>query len=214
MKPVVSVLVAAHDAERYIGRCLRSLTSQVFDHSYEIVVVNDGSRDRTEYALSQFGNAIRIVQNKTNIGLPAALNRGIKAAKGSFIVRVDADDYVNQYFLTFLYEFLTRNDTFDAVACDYYKVDENEEVIGRSDAFSEPIGCAILFRKSHVEKLGGYNEEFLRHEDKEFMMRFSENYRLGQLKIPLYRYRMHGNNMTLDTRLMEYYKQRLGVEPN
>lgn len=209
MNPHLSILVPAYNAEKYIGRCLRSLSSQTFDGKYEIVVVNDASEDRTEYALSQFGDSIQVLTNKSNLGLPASLNLAMDAAQGELIVRVDSDDYVNKYFLTFLYEFLVRNGEYDAVASDYYQVDEQENVICRSDSREDPIGCGILFRKSHVKKLGGYNKDFLRHEDKEFMLRFSQRYTLGHLKVPLYRYRRHDKNMTLDSDLMRLYESKL-----
>ena len=212
MKTLVSVLVPAFNAERYIGRCLRSLSSQVFDEPFEVIVINDGSEDRTEYALSQFGKSIRVVTNESNIGLPGSLNRGLDLAAGEFVVRVDSDDYVNKYFLTFLYEYLIRNEDFDAVASDYYMVDEVENVISKSNALENPIGCGILFNKTHIEDLGGYNEDFLRHEDREFMRRFSLKYKVGHLMVPLYRYRQHGKNMTLDAELMNYYESKLESE--
>lgn len=212
MKTLVSVLVPAFNAERYIGRCLRSLAAQVFDETFEIIVINDGSKDRTEYALSQFGESIKVLTNESNIGLPGSLNRGLDAAAGELVVRVDSDDYVNKYFLTFLYEYLIRNEEFDAVASDYYLVDELENVISKSNALENPIGCGILFNRTHIKDLGGYNEDFLRHEDKEFMRRFSRKYRVGHLKVPLYRYRQHGKNMTLDAELMNYYESKLESE--
>ena len=53
--PKVSVIVAVYNQERFIGRCLRSLLHQSMPHTdYEIIVVNDGSTDRTDYALSLF----------------------------------------------------------------------------------------------------------------------------------------------------------------
>jgi len=212
MTALVSVLVPAFNAERYIGRCLRSLSAQVFDETFEIIVINDGSEDRTDYALSQFGKSIKVLTNKSNQGLPSSLNRGLELAEGSYVVRVDSDDYVNKYFLTFLYQYLIRNEEFDAVASDYYLVDEVENVISKVKAAEQPIGCGILFHKTQIKDLGGYNEDFLRHEDKEFMLRFAKAYRVGHLNVPLYRYRQHAKNMTLDVELMKFYESKLESE--
>ena len=100
----VTVLVATYNDDKYIGRCLRSLLNQTLPASnYEILVINDGSTDRTSYALDLFNqpkdNHIRIITNKSNKGLPASLNIGIEASKSKYLVRVDSDDYVNQNFL-------------------------------------------------------------------------------------------------------------------
>ena len=91
--PEVSVVVTAYNEERYIGRCLRSLLHQKTDHfAYEVIVVNDASSDKTAYALELFGDAINVLNNEKNIGLPASINRAIMEARGKYIVRVDADD--------------------------------------------------------------------------------------------------------------------------
>ncbi len=101
--PRVSIIVAAYNQEKYIGRCLRSLLHQTFPQdSYEIIVVNDGSTDRTAFALELFHDAIHPITNEHNLGLPASINKAILAARSPFIVRVDADDYVNTNFLNFL----------------------------------------------------------------------------------------------------------------
>ena len=65
----ISVIVAAYNAQEYIGRCLRSLISQTFSkYQYEIIIVNDGSEDNTDYALSLFqnptNNLIKVIKIK------------------------------------------------------------------------------------------------------------------------------------------------------
>ena len=112
--PKVSVIVAAYNQENYIGRCLRSLLSQTLPIArYEIVVVDDGSNDRTPYALrlftDRFDSPIRVITNEQNLGLPASINLGIRSANAPYIVRVDSDDFVNQNFLNFLSFYLDVN---------------------------------------------------------------------------------------------------------
>ena len=61
----ISVLVPIFNQEKYIGRCLRSLLSQNYSKDlYEIIVINDGSVDRTSYALNLFKDDIKIINNK------------------------------------------------------------------------------------------------------------------------------------------------------
>ena len=99
----VSVIVPAYNSEAYIGRCIRSLLSQTFNkENFEIVVINDGSRDGTKKVLSPFMGDIVYLENKRNRGLPFSLNAGIKKAKGRFIVRVDSDDWVHEEYINIL----------------------------------------------------------------------------------------------------------------
>jgi glycosyltransferase involved in cell wall biosynthesis len=207
---VVSVIIAAYNQEKFIGRCLRSLLHQTMpQENYEIIVINDGSTDRTSYALELFHDAIEIINNDINIGLPASINRGIGISKGKYIVRVDSDDYVNANFLNFIYLFLDQNSDFDAVACDYWLFNEIEEWIERVNCIERPIACGILFQKKHLLELGMYDEAFRCYEDKDLRIRFEKKYTLARLALPLYRYRRHSENLTNDTQSMDFYREDL-----
>jgi glycosyltransferase involved in cell wall biosynthesis len=209
-EPLVSVIVAAYNQEKYIGRCLRSLLNQTLPQdAYEIIVVNDGSTDRTPYALELFHDAIHTIANDQNRGLPASINRGILAAKTQYIVRVDADDYVNTNFLNFLYFFLDQNSDIDAVACDYWLIDNNEVYLERFNCSQRPIACGILFRKQQLLDIGMYDETFRCHEDQDLRIRFEKKYAIARLELPLYRYRRHENNLTNNAEAMEHHRQGL-----
>lgn len=203
--PTVTVLVPVFNGEQFIGRCIRSLLSQSTRVSFEILVVDDGSTDRTSYALSQFGNSIRVVKSEENMGLPSALNMGVSKSFSHYLVRVDADDYVNEFFIEFLVQYLESNPQHDAVACDYLLVDDEESVLSQESANAKPIGCGILFKTSDVKQLGAYNPIFRRHEDREFRKRFEKRYSVGHLPVHLYRYRRHDSNITNDEGLMSYF---------
>ena len=211
----VSVIVAAHNQEAYIGRCLRSLLKQSFPHDqYEIIVINDGSTDKTNYALDLFhtpfaSDPVRIIENDVNLGLPASLNKGISESNSDLVVRVDADDYVNENFINFLYHFLNFNDYADAVACDYFFVDNYENIIQRVNCIQNPIGCGVMFRKSRLYDIGLYDETFKSHEDWDLRIRFEKKYKIQRLEMPLYRYRRHENNMTNNVESMDYYLKKL-----
>ena len=211
----LTVIVAAYNQEDYIGRCLRSLLAQSMPHKdYQIIVVDDGSTDKTPYTLSQFvcpgDSVLKIITLPENRGLPSALNAGILASNSKYIVRVDSDDFVNKRFLDFLYYYLETNSTAcDAVACDYLLIDESENVLQRCSARDNPIACGILFKTECLIKAGLYDESFLRHEERELRIRFEKSYSIHHLDVPLYRYRQHSTNITLDSALMEYHSQRI-----
>ncbi len=216
--PLVSVIVAAYNQEKFIGRCLRSLLHQTLpQEAYEIIVINDGSTDRTPYALELFHDAIHTITNDNNLGLPASINRGITAATGQYIVRVDADDYVNSSFLNFLSYFLDQNPDIDAVACDYWLFNDDEEWLERVSCMDRPIACGIMFRKQHLIEIGMYDEMFRCHEDRDLRIRFEQKYRITRLELPLYRYRRHENNLTNNAEAMEHHARKLnqkhGAEP-
>lgn len=208
--PRASVIVAAYNQERFIGRCLRSLLRQTIEpEEYEIIVVDDGSTDRTPYALELFHDAVRTIRLPENRGLPTALNRGIEAARAPYVVRVDADDYVNMNFLLFLEEFLNQNEYMDAVACDYLLVDDKENVLERVNCMERPIACGIMFRTTDLHDIGIYDEDFLVHEERELRIRFEKSRKIHRVELPLYRYRRHETNITNNTEVMTHHYQNL-----
>lgn len=208
--PTVSVLVPVHNQEKYIGRCLRSLLAQnVLRDAFEIVVIDDGSHDRTPYALELFRDEITLVRNEANMGLPASLNRGIHAASAPFVVRVDSDDYVNANFLSVLSLFLANNHYMDAVACDYLLVDDRENVLERKSCLDEPIACGIMFRTEQLIDVGLYDESFLLHEERDLRLRFLQKYSIHRIELPLYRYRRHEANITNNAEAMDLYMGKL-----
>ena len=210
-KKLVSVIVPAYNQENYIGRCLRSLLNQSLSQiDYEIIIIDDGSNDRTKYALDLFkGDLIRVIHNEENMGLPYALNTGINNALGKYVVRVDSDDYVNKHYLLFLSTFLETNEYMDAVACDYLIVDAKERVISIGDCGKNPIGCGIMFKRADLLRIGLYDSSMKWHEDKDMHLRFTRDYNIHRIELPLYRYRKHESNMTNDKIMMDSYLEKL-----
>ncbi len=203
----ISVIVPVYNREKFIGRCLRSLLSQSIGiNNFEIILVDDGSTDSSSKIYQAFSDEIRIIRHKKNLGLPTALNSGIKKAKGRFLVRVDSDDYVNSEFLQILFLFISENPDYDAVSCDYLLVDDKEQTLKRVNCHENPIGCGIMFKTNHLIEIGLYNAKFLLHEEKELRIRFEKKYSINRVPLPLYRYRKHSSNMTNDKKK---YKKKL-----
>jgi glycosyltransferase involved in cell wall biosynthesis len=207
--PQVSIIIPAFNAERFIGRALRSVIGQSYVDGFEIIVVDDCSSDRTAFALDLFREEITLLRNESRLGLPGSLNRAIRTARGKYIVRVDADDYVAHDYLYILQRFLEANTHMDAIACDYLVVDDSENILERVNCMERPIGCGIMFRSDHVIDIGLYDDELLMHEDRDLRLRFLEKYDIARLELPLYRYRRHNGNMTNDKTASEAYERKL-----
>ena len=116
--PLVSVIVPAYNAERYLDRCLKSLVDQTY-RNLEIIVVDDGSRDSTSSmcdAWAQKDGRIRVV-HKQNGGLSSARNAGMKIARGKYIGFVDSDDYVDSDMFGDMVEALEAHPYCDVAKC-------------------------------------------------------------------------------------------------
>jgi|TARA_Y100000031_G_scaffold117427_1_gene130315 glycosyltransferase involved in cell wall biosynthesis len=211
MKSVqVSVIIPIHNQEKYVGRCLRSLLKQTIpEGDYEIIVINDGSTDNSVEALKPFMGDIRYIENEKKLGLPSSLNIGIKKARGQFIVRVDADDFVHWDYLNILSMHLQLNHDIDAIACDYLLVNDHQDILSQVNCLEIPIGCGIMFRLEQLIDIGLYDEDFLVREDEDLRIRFQKKYNISRVHLPLYRYRKHEKNITSDDSEMHKYQQKL-----
>jgi len=92
--PLISIIIPVYNGEKYIEKCISSLTSQTFSN-IEIIVVNDGSTDNTLSIIRNFqGHDARIIViDKENEGVSIARNKALEIAKGEWIAFSDADDY-------------------------------------------------------------------------------------------------------------------------
>jgi glycosyltransferase involved in cell wall biosynthesis len=91
MKPLVSILIPAYNAERWLAQTLDSALAQTWSRK-EIIVVNDGSKDRTEDLARSFESAGVAVYTQTNQGAAAARNKALSLCTGDYIQWLDADD--------------------------------------------------------------------------------------------------------------------------
>ena len=103
--PKISIIIPAYNAEKYINECIDSIlkNSKESLNQTEIIVINDGSTDRTLKKLEKYNeNNIIHVYTTKNQGVSAARNYGIKLAKGDWITFIDADDKVTEGFVDLL----------------------------------------------------------------------------------------------------------------
>lgn len=90
--PKVSIILPAYNAELTVAEAIESMLNQTY-RDWELIVINDGSKDNTEQVIRSFTDArIRYIANEGNKGLIYTLNRGISLAIGEYIARMDADD--------------------------------------------------------------------------------------------------------------------------
>lgn len=209
--PEVSIVVTNFERGQFLDRCIRSLLRQETIFSYEVIVVDDASKDNSIEILEHFAENIVILKNQENRGLAASANRGILESRGAYVVRVDSDDYVSRNFVQTLSLALSANRSIDAVSCDYVVFNETEnsriETIYNSE--KDPIACGILFRRDQLIQIGLYDDRFRFHEDKELRQRFDKTFTVVRIPIPLYRYCKHDKNLSSDEQLKARYTKML-----
>jgi glycosyltransferase involved in cell wall biosynthesis len=168
--PRVSVVVCAYDAERTMDRCLASLAALDYP-DYEVIVVNDGSRDRTLEIAERHGFC-RIV-SQPNKGLSIARNVGAEAATGEIIAYTDSDCVADPDWLTYL---VAKMEASGLAVCGGPNFPPPEDSLVPaavavapggpthvllSDEVAEHIaGCNMAFRREALLRLGGFDPIF------------------------------------------------------
>ena len=203
--PDISIIVTNYNYGNYVQRCLRSCLNQ--NHvKHEVILVDDCSTDNSFEMIAPFENDIVFIKTPENSGVSAASNLGIKNARGQFVIRVDADDYVSSDMCYIMQTYLEANHDAFCVSCDYVLVDNYENIIERKYSKIDNISCGIMYRKDLLQKLGCYNEKYRHREEEELRKRLGDYYNIHHLDIPFYRYRMHNTNKT---KTKEYREQKI-----
>jgi glycosyltransferase involved in cell wall biosynthesis len=181
-RPRVSVVVPAYNEDRYLGSCLASLL-QAPAEDFEIVVVDDGSSDRTGAIAAEWAGRdarIRIVRNDSNCGLPRTLNRGFDEARGEILTWISGDNWAGPNFVAGLRGELDANPEIDIVYGDTVICDEAglpiktlpREAVERLAQINVIRSC-FMFRRRALERAGPYNPRWALVEDYEFWLRCS-----------------------------------------
>jgi len=211
MQPKISVLMGVYNGERYLKEAIDSILRQTMP-DFELVVVNDGSRDGSGALLESYcDRRIRIFTTE-NCGLPAALNHGLEKCRADLVIRMDGDDVAYPHRFAALledWEKAGRPDVFGS-SVDY--IDQDGKLLWSFDvplddaairaAIFAPYGKlvimhpTVLLRKSSVLSCGGYDPYFRVGQDNDLWLRMTTRYRFGNSPRRLLKYRFQPNSDT------------------
>ncbi|HBB02011.1 MAG: hypothetical protein A2W86_12965 [Bacteroidetes bacterium GWD2_45_23] len=180
--PMVSIIVPAYNAEKFIDETVRSALATRYD-PIEIVIVNDGSSDATLDILEEIAEEHDIVRvyTQANAGASAARNHAISKAKGSYILPLDADNRISPDYVGEAVKVLQARPEVKLVSCEaWFFGDKNGR--WRSPEFSINQLCrhnlvdnCAMYRKEDWQQVGGYCHKILGREDWDFWLSLFEN---------------------------------------
>jgi glycosyltransferase involved in cell wall biosynthesis len=201
------------NGERYIAQSVESILNQSYKN-IELIVVNDGSIDRTLEILQQY-KEINVI-NQENQGTASAINNGIKISNGEFIARIDSDDIAFPIRIEKQVRYLRDHPDVGllgsgAIIIDiknrkfgYQKVPLTDSEIRWASLFKSPfIHPSIMFRREIIEGMPTlYDAKFLNSQDYDLWVRLIEKTKTANIREPLLYYRIHSKNTTLNQREM------------
>jgi glycosyltransferase involved in cell wall biosynthesis len=210
-KPLVSVIMPVYNAEKYLKEAILSIINQTFSN-FELIVVDDCSKDNSSKIINELASKdkrIITLTNSQNLKLSKTLNRAIEVASGKYLARMDADDISVSTRIEKQVELMEKESDVVLVGCDVEIIDESNNTIGyrRYYELDEQIRkwlfffspfChpAVMIRRSAIEKIGGYDDNFNPAEDYELYFRLGTLGKFRNLKEQLFCYRIVKNSMT------------------
>ena len=205
MSPLITVYVVNHNYGRFLSKAMDSLLSQTYDN-IEILLIDDGSTDGSSQLVEgydKYENVFPVLQS--NKGLVVTNNIALRLARGEYIMRLDADDFLDPNAISVLAAKLDRNPDVGLVFPDYYEVDADGEVtnlIRRHDfekveLLDQPAhGACTLIRRKLLTEIGGYDEQFKCHDGVDLWFKLLGKYKVKNINLPLFFYRQHGKSLT------------------
>ncbi len=215
MTDKISVIIPAYNAEKTISATVESVLKQTLP-PYEVIVVNDGSKDRTQEIVEAMGERVILI-NQSNSGVSAARNNGLAHAEGEWVAFLDSDDVWHPTKLQKQADFLLEHADLHWCATRFYRCAVSEKSLSRDhahpksishenrviDAFDSLSGQTavwigtILVRKSLVEKVGAFCEELASPADNDLWIRVAlEQPQLGFIGEPLADYMIYPESMS------------------
>ena len=232
--PAVSVVIPAYNAGRWLAETIGSVLGQSLG-DFELLVVDDASTDDTAaVAVGIADSRLRLIRQPQNMGVAAARNAGIEAARGEFIAFLDADDIALPQRLEKQVAFLRAHPEV-AILGGWMQTFGQREDVWTAHAHHDDIKAELLYdvgimqptamcrRDALLRHKFRYDVEYRVAQDYELWTRCADQLRLGNLQEVVTHYRVHGENATLvkQERLAAASRKirlrqlaKLGIEPN
>jgi hypothetical protein len=210
-----SVIIPAYNGDRYIAEAIDSVLEQSYDDKYEIIVVDDGSTDNTSQMIEQYGERIHYLSQK-NQGVAASRNLGLAAARGKYIAFLDQDDIFLPHKLASGDALFDRDRDLGMIDSGWQIVDERGIVKAAVQPWQQipSLNCAnlliwkpvflgaMLFRRSWLERVGGFDTTLEQTPDVDLVMRLAAiGCPAAWVESTTVKYRQHEANASKNTLL-------------
>jgi glycosyltransferase involved in cell wall biosynthesis len=210
-RPILSVILPAYNAEKYITEAIISILNQSFN-DFELLIADDGSTDNTKQIIESFSdNRIKTIHNSKNIGKNETVNRLFHSSKGVYITIHDADDISVKDRFEKQISFFCKNPKYSLCGTFFKTIDSRGKFIKEVElehnyhtikkniiAKSQFHGPTVMFKREIVDQVGGLFRYFKWGEDIDFTLRVVEKFQATNLREFLYLYRIHDKSLTKD----------------
>lgn len=210
MKPLVSVVIPAYNAEAYIAEAIESVLNQTYPN-FELIIIDDKSPDQTLMIAKSYeskDSRVKVIENEKNVGVGGNRNRGIAEAGGEYICWLDSDDISLPDRVEKQVEYLENHPAVGVVGGFITFFDENgvkatrryaendKELRAKVFRYNPVAQPASMVRKKCYEIVGLFNPELRVDEDLEMLFRIGEKFEFANLQQVVLKYRQSDTSLT------------------
>lgn len=210
--PLVTVYVPCRNYGHYLAQAVASVRNQLY-RNWELFIIDEGSEDETAKIADALSLAepdrIIVLRHETPLGLQRTANEVLGLAKGRFIMRLDADDWLDESALLLMVAKLESDRELGLVYGNYYYTDEAGHVIGierrRKLGVEEmsmhlaPHGACTMVRVRALKAVGGYSEDVDAQDGWELWYKLLAKVKAASLDAPVFYYRQHAQSLSIDS---------------
>ena len=210
-KPLVSVVMPAYNAEKYISEAIESILNQTF-RDFEFIIIDDGSKDKTWEIIQDYAkndNRVIPVKNEENLKICKTLNKGILMSRGEYIVRMDSDDWSYPERIEKQVSYMTSHpdvvisggnievcdEGLDVIHNREYPSDDADirKVFFRYNPFCHP---STIYKSDIAKEIGLYNPTLYDAEDYDIYFRFGNVGKLANIKDVIHKLRTRSDSVS------------------
>ena len=209
--PLVSIYIPSKDYGMFLEKSIKSVIDQLYT-KWELFIVDEGSKDNTKKIAKKFENRfpekIRFIQNKEPLGLQKLANNILDIAKGKYLIRLDADDWLHEIAILIMVQKLEKNPNAGIAYGNYFYTDKDGNVIGiesRHELGKEdlvghlpPHGACTLVETQALRNVDGYLENVNAQDGWDLWYKLYKKIGAISLDLPLFYYRQHEKSLSKD----------------
>ena len=218
LNDLITVYIPNHNYENYLDKAIKSVLNQTYKN-LELIIIDDGSSDNSKTIIQNYSNnkKIKIIFQK-NKGLNISNNIALKLSKGKYILRLDADDWLDPNCIEILYNTISKDKNIGFVFSDYYLVDIKDNIIKqvrRHDfrkvkLLDQPAhGACSLIKTNLLLEYGGYSEKFNCQDGFDLWLKFIGRKKILNVNLPLFYYRQHSNSLSSNEKRILYTRSKI-----
>lgn len=222
LRPLVTVYVPCRNYGKYLAQCVESVLAQLYTE-WELIIVDEASTDDTaviaEAMRRRQPDRITILHNSVAIGLQKLANRVLGIAKGKYLMRLDADDWLDESALLLMVTKLEVTPRAGLVYGNHFYTDPDGRVLGmeRRHRLGEedmaghlpPHGACTLFSTRALKAVGGYSEDVDAQDGWELWFKLINRVGAVNLEVPVFYYRQHGTSLSRDYKRLLTARSRI-----